>query len=191
MCPCGLQPQLKLFWRGQGTDVLPGSLRNDVAAFMNGASSGNDSDGDWQPTMSAATAVADRADRTAVQGQVGLVSMMSMDEEEQSAEAKQCLKALKEGKRCGSAAVRLGATRDMIGGRASQSTTCGAMEMWGTGLYIPLHRCTVVMRPSIVPPIQRWEGLASDPVYRSSVTCKSSPSVDHHIQPGGAPRAGC
>ncbi len=67
---------------------------------MNGASSGNDSDGDWQPTMSAATAVADRADRTAMQGQVGLVSMMSMDEEEQSAEAKQCLKALKEGKRC-------------------------------------------------------------------------------------------
>ena len=49
----------------------------------------------------AATAVADRADRTAVQGQMGMVSMMmSMDEEEQSAEAKQCLKALKEGKRC-------------------------------------------------------------------------------------------
>ena len=44
--------------------------------------------------------MAERADRTALAGQVGVVSMMSMDEEEQSAEAKQCLKALKEGKRC-------------------------------------------------------------------------------------------
>jgi hypothetical protein len=43
--------------------------------------------------------VAERADRAAVAGQVGMVSMMSMDEEEQSAEAKQCLTALKEGKR--------------------------------------------------------------------------------------------
>ena len=72
----------------------------DSAAFFAGASSGNDSDGDWQTAAGGATAVADRVDRAAVAGQVGVVSMMSMDEEEQSAEAKQCLKALKEGKRC-------------------------------------------------------------------------------------------
>ena len=70
----------------------------DGAALYDGASSGNESDSHWQPTVSS-TAVAERADRAAVAGQVGMVSMMSMDEEEQSAEAKQCLTALKEGKR--------------------------------------------------------------------------------------------
>ena len=83
----------------------------DSAAYFAGASSGNDSDGEWQAataSVGAATAVAERADRAAVAGQVGMVSMMSMDEEEQSAEAKQCLKALKEGKRCRSAGTAVG-----------------------------------------------------------------------------------
>ncbi len=73
----------------------------DGAPFYDGASSGNESDSHWQPAVNggSSTAVAERADRAAVAGQLGMVSMMSMDEEEQSAEAKQCLTALKEGKR--------------------------------------------------------------------------------------------
>ena len=81
-----------------------GQFGRNVRSF-----SGSDSDDGGAPltlpsayTATAATAEQQAsADRQAVNGQVGMVSMMmSMDDEEQAAEARQCLQALKEGKRC-------------------------------------------------------------------------------------------